>query len=141
MTPDIQTIATARNKALWAAGWGRDREGPGVSMPRCETMEGRFSALARKEAIGGNPIYFTPHDGAMAFCVLAKPYTDPETRAWRILIGPTIATDKRGRVRKWASSSAALAEARRIERDAMGVPRQRRVGTKVSTPPRSLATH
>lgn len=140
MTHDVQLVAVARNGALWAAGWGDDRNGPGVSMPHCETREGRHSAIARKTAIGGNPIYFTPADRAMVFCILAKPFEDVKPRPWRVMVGEQIATDKRGRVRKWASSQAALAEARRIERDALGVPRQKRVGTKAKavTPPGAL---
>lgn len=140
MTHDIQLVAMARNGALWEAGWGDDRNGPGVTMPHCETREGRHSATARKEAIGGNPIYFTPADRAMVFCILAKPYEDQKPRPWRILVGTETATDKRGRVRQWASSQAAMAEARRIERDALGVPRRARVGTKkvVEPPPAPL---
>ena len=131
----IQANAIARNGALWGHGWGGKH---GVGMPRGEVERGEYLPLMRKRALGENPIYFTPHDRVMVFCQLVNPMlvlAETETRPWRLLVMDKPATDKRGRVRKWGSSQAALAEARRIERDALGIPRRARVGTKAKAAP------
>ena len=126
----IATIAQARNRALSAAGYSHK-----VYLPSAETVHGMVSLAARKARLGDAPVYFTPKDHCMVFVVQTKPGENGERRPARILIADQPAIDKRGRIRRWATSSAALAEARRIERDAMGIPRRKRVGAKAEPAP------
>ena len=154
--PAVQTsalspadIAFARNGALKDAGYPRDCR---IGRKEYEDDGARFTEAdraARNAALVAYAVQFTPGDQCMAYAVqvrhweaftpLSKDREKELFRPHRILIADKPAADKRGRVRKWGSSQAALAEARRIERDAMGIPRQRRVGTKARiTPPGPL---
>lgn len=111
------------------AGWRH------VKMPRREINGGEVDWLQRKANIGSNPIYITRGDRCMVLCRITETWQEPISRPWMILVDADYArTPKRKGVSRYASSQAALREARKIERELMGVPKRARKFTKKAEP-------
>ena len=141
-------IAIARNGALQGAGYPRECR---IGRKGYEDGGARFTEAdraARNAALVAYGVQFTPGDQCMTYAVQVRhwesftPLSEARKkelfRPHRILIADKPATDKRGRVRKWGSSQAALAEARRIERAHLGIAGKAGRPKKPAPPPGPL---